>query len=72
LAEAQEHQDSDDLASDRLGLINQKEQELKDIKNTQALDERSHLKLVKTLRHAFSTVSRIMYQLEPSEVALKF
>jgi hypothetical protein len=61
LVEAQEHQDGDDLASDRLGLINQKEQELKDIKNIQTLDERSHLKLVKTLQDAFSTVSRIMY-----------
>ena len=67
LAGTQEH-GTDHAQDGKEGVIYQKEQELKEIKNTQNLDERSHLKLVKTLQDSFATVSRIMYQLEPSEV----
>ena len=47
-----------------------KERELTTLKNSLLIDEESYLKLSKMLQDSCSTVSRIMYQLEPQDVII--
>ena len=56
-----EVQEDENESGNKEGVINLKEQELNEIKNSQVKDERGHFKLIKTLQDAYATVSRIMY-----------